>query len=461
MATNSSARLIRLFCFLLASVSVVQAQEFPFDDFARLRNRFPADANVWTETQYTEYNRQTALLLVDVVWRFRHLNTSKPNVRSVLSAQREPPTWDGNSITYPVSFARDMVQLGFMLGRDIYIGSWRRLPEDKPITQHPFSNGHLVKAIDSSINSVSPVFDANASLIMCPDTEKACAASQTLEALAVQLFLVAHECGHYVLGHQAARNLEQELAADQYAWDTLRVVAQSFHTDDERSNQYYDLLFAAAAEAPLWYQRQSKVWSDVIGTPPGQAGPEEDTLVTKRIEQIDKLADDLNGDNTVSEFMPSQFKGWNVQPTIVSFERPPQMLVIDGVSINSDELSGGKIRLPSEGTNWIATDAEGVSCRLISGGEQVVMKYTPWVQTDIDTIANLAKAGKWCDVIAATGDSHLRPRSPGLAPYLNRALYHSGAGDFIDPAATQDQQNRADAERYRRISVGVRSWGLP
>ena len=89
------------------------------------------------------------------------------------------------------------------------------------------------------------------------------------------------------------------------------------------------------------------------------------------------------------------------------------------------------------------------------------VKFTPWAQADLNTIGDLVKAKKWCAVIAATADAQLQPRSPSVAPYLNRALYYSGAGDFIDPATTQDPQDRANAERYRRISVGVTSWGLP
>jgi hypothetical protein len=460
MGFNLNIRLSSLFCFLLASMVALHAQEFPFDSFTNLRSRFPADTNVWTKDQYTDYNRQIALSLVDVVWKFRQLNKTKPGIVSILSPPRDPPTWDrnSNSVNYPVSFARDMSQLGFMLGRDIYIGSWRRLHEDKPITQHPFFDGHLVKAIDSSINSVSPIFEANASLITCTNTERGCVASQGLGALAIQLFLVAHECGHYVLGHQGARDLEQELAADRYAWDTLRAVAKSLHGDDEKSNQYYDLLLGAAAEAPLWYQRQSKAWFDVIGAP---SGKEEDEIMSERIDQIEKLADDLDGDHMVSEFMPSRFTGWTVHPTSVSFERIPQLLVIAGVSVKPEELSGKKFRLPSEGTDWIATDAQGVACQSSFDNEQVAVKYTPWTQADLNTIGALAKAKKWCDVIAATADAQLQPRSPSVAPYLNRALYYCGAGDFIDPATAENPQDRTAAERYQRISVGVRSWGLP
>jgi hypothetical protein len=458
MGSNWSARLNSLLAFLLASVLTLHAQEFPFSDFAGLRNGFPADTNSWTKDQYTEYNRRLAILLIDVVWKFRLPNKPKPDIVSVLAPPRDPPTFDGNSITYPVSYARDMSQLGFMLGKDIYIGSWRRLPESKPITQHPFFGGHLVKAIDPSINSVSVVFDSNASLITCPGTEQGCVASQALEAIALQLFLIAHECGHYVLGHQGARILEQELAADRYAWDTLRAVAQSFHGTDERSNQYYDLLLGAAAEAPLWYQRQSKAWSDVIGSSSDQT---EDRFIEKRIDQIDTLADDLSGDQMVSEFMPEQFTDWTVKPASLSFERAPQLLVIAGVRIKPEELGQGRLRLPSAKTDWIATDAQGVACQSSFGDDQIAIKYKPWINTDLDTVRNLAKTKKWCDVIAATANVQLQPRSSAVASYLNRALYYSGAGDFVDPATTESPQDRADAERYKGISVGIRSWGLP
>jgi hypothetical protein len=190
-------------------------------------------------------------------------------------------------------------------------------------------------------------------------------------------------------------------------------------------------------------------------------GEQEDELIAKRINQIDSLADDLDGDHMVSEFMPHRFADWTVRPASVSFERAPQLFVIAGVRVKPEELAGGKIRLPSDRTDWIATEVQGVACQSTFGDEQVAVKYTPWAQADLKAIGDLVKAKRWCDVIAATADAQLQPRSPSLAPYLNRALYYSGAGDFIDPAMTQDQQERADAQRYRRISVGVTSWGLP
>lgn len=460
MGIKWSAKFGSVLYFLLATVLALHAQEFPFSDFGNLRNGYPADANSWTKNQYTEYNRKMALLLIDVVWKYRHLDKPKPDVLSVLAPPRIPPAWveDGNTISYPVSFAREMTQLGFMLGRDIYIGSWRHLAANRPVTQHPFFDGHLVKAIDPSINSLSSVFDANTSLVTCPATEQGCVASQALDAIALQLFLVAHECGHYVLGHHGARDLDQELAADRYGWDTLRAVAQSFHSQDEKSNQYYDLLLAAAAEAPLWYLRQSEAWSHVIGAP---SDTQEAELYKKRIDQIDSLADDLNGDHLVSDFMPETFTDWTVQSTAVSFERAPQLLVINGVRVSFDEMNSRKLRLSSDSTHWIATDAQGVGCQTSYGDDQVVIKYTAWIDTDLATIGDLAKAKKWCEVIASTANAQLQPRSSAVAAYLNHALYYLDAGDFIDPTMTQSEEDRADAERYKAISVGVRSWGLP
>jgi hypothetical protein len=306
------------------------------------------------------------------------------------------------------------------------------------------------------------VFDANASLIACLASEQGCTAAQALEGIGLQLFLVAHECGHYILGHHGARDFEQELAADRYAWDTLRAIAQSLHSQDSKSNQYYDLMLAAAAEAPLWYLLQSEAWTLIIGNLAGTSlSSQEAKVYKKRINQIDSLADDLDGDHLVSEFMPEAFTDWAIQTTAVSFERIPQLLVIDGVRVNLEEMSKGKLRLPSNGTDWVATDAQGVACRSSFDDDQLVIKYSAWIEADLATIGNLVKAKKWCDVIASTANAQLQPRSLAVASYLNRALYYLHAGDFIDPTMTQNDKDRADAERYRRISVGIRSWGLP
>jgi len=461
MGIKWNAKFSSVLCCIFLSVLTVHAQELPYRDFGNLRNGYPADANSWSKDQYADYNRKMALLLIDVVWTFRHLDKPKPDVISILSAPRTPPAWveDSNTISYPVSFAREMTQLGFMLGRDIYIDSGRRLVADKPVTQHPFFDGHLVKAIDPSINSVSPVFDTNASLITCPQTEQDCLTSQELEGIFLQLFLVAHECGHYVLGHHGARQLDQELAADRYGWDTLQAVAQSFKSQDGKSNPYYDLLLASAAEAPLWYLLQSEAWTHVIGTP---SDTQEAQVYKKRIDQIDALADEWDDlPRLVSAFMPETFSDWSLQSTAVSFERLPQLLVVDGVRVSVDEIRKENLRLPSGITHWIATDASGVACQTSDDDEQVALNYQAWTDTDLATIGNLEKAKKWCDVVASTANAQLQPRSSALAAALNQALYYLGAADFVDPDMTQNQEDKKHAERYKGSSIGVKSWGLP
>src|SRR2546421_699449 len=127
MGTRSIGWSSRLIVCVLLFSSPARAQEFPFQSFAALRQKFPADTSTWGSQQYLDYTKALGSVLVDIVWQFQHPAKPKPPVTSRLSAPRNPPVWNGSTIVLPVSYVHDMMQLGFMLGRDVYIKQWRSL----------------------------------------------------------------------------------------------------------------------------------------------------------------------------------------------------------------------------------------------------------------------------------------------------------------------------------------------
>lgn len=442
-------------CFVLLSDSVL-AQEFPSERFQALRAQFPANENSWTRQDYLKYGQDLASLMVDLVWLYQHPGKPKPAVEARLNAQRNPPVWDGEKIIYPIAYGHDMTQLGFILGRDIYIDSWRRLPEADPVLQHPFFAAHLARAIDPSIFALSPFFDAKSDLIMCKlDQQKGCLAGQALDGMALQLFLVAHECGHYVLNHQLIRNDDQELAADRYGWETLMAVAKAFHSNDEQSNDFYDLIFAGAAEAPLWYERQSRAWSASLNS---SQTNQSDSLLEKRIDQIEKLTDKVNID--VSRFMPTSYAGWQLQKATLKFQRDPKFLIVGGVRIRTSDIKDNTLRFPDALTYLLAADDTGLICQEVFGTEDALdLQFAPWTEASAQKLEQLKTGHKWCEIIAATADARLFPRSGELAPYLNEALYYTGASLLIQPSMISGG-NRQRFERRQRSELHLTSWGI-
>lgn len=450
MGKNCSVFFSKHLFWVVLCAGIATAQDFPLDRFTALRQRFPADENSWTKTQYNDYNQRFASLLVDLVWEYRRPSLPKLQVESRISAPRNPPEWLGQTIRYPVSYAHDISQLGLVLGRDVYNRAWRRLPEPHPLTRNPFSAGRLTEAIDPSINSVSLFVDANMTLILCTPQQGGCAAAQALSVIGMQLFLIAHESGHYILKHGINRDANQELAADAYAFDTLMAIAKSWHTAaDPKSNRFYDLVFAASAEAPLWYAYQSGA----------SASPAATKAIKGRIDQIEKLADSLDLD--VEQVMPDTYSGWNIQPAKISWDRTPRLLIVGGARVDVSEIQGRTLRLPPSITYLLATDDAGVACEKHYGDEaEVRLTFKPWTNANAAQLNQLEKAKSWCDLIAATADTQLHPRSLQLAQYLNEALHFVHAGVLIDSSLAPTDM-RAIAERYRKTDSGLGSWGIP
>ena len=280
-------------------------------------------------------------------------------------------------------------------------------------------------------------------------------AAQALASIGVKLFLIAHECGHYALEHGSTRESSQELAADRYAWDTLMAIAKAFHGNDQESNNFYDLIFAASAVAPLWYERQSHAWSSSVGLGDEAA----DALLESQISQIEKLADDL--DLSVSPLMPEPYSAWAIQPEKVVLERIPMLLLVGGTRVDSQEIKDGTLRMSPSSTYLLATDLNGIACEKSYGdGQEVDLKFKPRVNATTEQIAQYRQARKWCDLIAVTADPQLHPRSSALSADLNEALFFVDAAIFIDPSLTSSDTDRRTAERRRRLGIGLSGWGF-
>jgi hypothetical protein len=288
---------------------------------------------------------------------------------------------------------------------------------------------------------------------MCRQDQAGCEGAQELAMVGIHLFLMAHESAHYIYDH-TGKTLAQELAADQYAWNFVMRVAQSLHGNDKDDNDNIDELFAAAAQAPLWYERQSEAWAASVSPRPAKTT----TDLEERIRQLASFA--RTKKIIVSQFLPRPYSNFSVLAAKITFDTPPQLLLVSGIPVPVQEAQNSLMRLPDALVYIMAVDTRGFSCVEHSGSERIVnLKLEPWSSESTTKLNEYRTDGNWCALIRATADAQLHPRSAAVASLLNEALSNVDAGLFIDATMAPEGKARQDADRYRRRATRLRSWG--
>jgi len=429
------------------------AQDFPFDEFTHVRDGLPADPNTWTSTDYTTYTKRYGALMVDIVWLYAHPDREKPQIHTDMGARRFPPNQQGSSITFSASYLQLTTQLGFLLGHDIYASQVHKLDIPEPILNRPFATGSLLQAEDPLVLFLqNRFFEDHAQLTMCPQSAKQCLIVQALSLAGIQLFLTAHECAHYLLGHSADdRGPEKEKIADEFASGVMDSVAKSFATPQD-NDQLYQLIFAAGPIAILSFEIQTKEL--------GNSGTTEQMLRDRRDILLNKH-DDLN--STISDLMPDELRSTRFTKVTFSWDQQPAAIYIEGVRVDPAEASARPLILPAKYLHVAAVCASGIAFATLPGGDDsaaLELHFSAFSDLSSAQIQTLVSQKKWEQALLATSKNGLAPRSSEVAaPYL-KAMYYLHLGPLINPDDPSLAQVRTDAEHYRGIRSALRGWGI-
>jgi hypothetical protein len=298
--------------------------------------------------------------------------------------------------------------------------------------------------------------------IICPDSAMGCSSVQSITRYALSLFLVAHECGHYVHGDQQETvDKDKEKNADAFAWDVITKIAAAYHTDNQDANDMFDQMFEAGAFAFLAFERQSAI--NQVRFNGGD--PDQDSTVAildYRISALSDAAGDMSSE--ILYLMPDDNDSSDYQPFSLQWTTPPTVLIVNGTQLTVGQSNGKTLLLPNDITvKVVAWSADGVAYSETNGEQAgpISLQYLPYVasasQANIDAVLT---AKNWTMVLRM-GTSNGGQKVGAWATHaVNTALERCDAKAMIDPTpigdANEDHRALVDANGSKALSA----WGM-
>jgi hypothetical protein len=440
----------------------MHAQKLPVDKLQQIEAELPADQSLLTQDIVNNYIVDRSKLMVDIVWTTEHLALPKPAVTTTAINTRIPPYINGSQITYPALYATLMDEIGITVGHDIYAQQYL-LPVSIPLLQQPYAKGHLFKSMDPAI-----LYFENASYnqaqgqIICPNSVPECRNVQMLTRYGLSLFLVAHECGHYVHGDkQETLDKDKEKNADAFAWDVITKIATAYHTDNEEANDMIDESFEAGAFAFLAFERQSNINRIRIeGGDPGQDATV--AILDYRISALSNAAGELSAG--ILYLMPDDEDSSDYQPVSLQWSTPPTVLIVNGTELTVGASNGKTLLLPSDRIiKILAWSADGVSYSELNGqqSDPISLQYLPYVTSASAADIGAALTAKNWSTVLRMGTSNGGQKVGGWATHaVNMALEHCNARAMIDPTPIGDANEDHRARLAANVAKALSTWGL-
>lgn len=451
-----SAILLPLLTVLLSAPAMTQ--QLPVQAFGNLRAQMPADTSQWSKDDYVRYTAALGKLLVDIVWDTEKLTTPKPEVTAVNAGRRDPPGIAGNTIGLEVLYTQITTQIGFTLGRDIAANQVHPIAVDKPLLQRPFAIGTLVQSMDPAILYFQTAyFASNQQLIACPSTDSACSEGEALAAVAVQLYQVAHECGHYVHGDPAeSQDPQKEQAADKFAWDVLTKIAAAYHTPQGDTDDFYDELFEAAPLAVLNFEYSSKALANKFTSP-----PIDTSLLKARIDALYQLSGDDQGE--IWELLPKELDSQAYRSVTITGAPFPDFVLVNGIRMASSELAGVALRNMNTRVAVFAYADNGIFCAVNDSSDDLAVhvQLQPFIGApDAAALAAAVKANDFETILRMTVDSSLTPRDVTNIKVIDKALSGCGAGALVNPDWSTNNADKNRARMALKRAAPLYGWGI-
>lgn len=337
-----------------------------------------------------------------------------------------PPAWtDGRTIDLSEDALGTLLMLGMYLGHDLYVLHGDHFAVPPSLLVGPYGTRPLLPLLPGlQYVMVARGVDQ---LIRCPSTEQLCAGPQYSAVLATMAFVVAHEFGHVLLGHQqkAVHPVAEEVAADREAWRMVLAVAPQKPRDEDEDDldARARTAFVAAPFLVLRWLRDSTVAEGEIGA------------IDERADKLRDLAGDEYFGDPSSLVEPEPVVG-RLRTVTIAWTEEPEEIWIEGTRVAAGEVAGRRLSLMTParivarkggrfGFAEIGRDAAGVATLELLDP----LSAAPSAQ-ELDA---MRRERKWFRLFLATTSPAARPRSPEVAVAFNRALNGLGLGSWIDP----------------------------
>jgi hypothetical protein len=448
------------FAFFAASAPV-PAQQLPAAQIAVIEAEMPAKQGPADEPALNRYVIDRTKLMVDIIWKTEHLTGPKPSIDTQMLNTRIAPYINGTTITFPVLYANLMDQIGVTLGHDIYAGG-DNFPVVKPVLQHPYAEPYLLQSMDPAIMFFqNNWYQTYQDLIACKPDVTGCQNMQGMVRYATSLFLVAHECGHYVHGDtQEGLDETREKNADAFAWDVIHKVAAAYHTDDPDVNKTFDEMFGAGAFAFLNFEIQTnQLRIRSLGGDPTQDNAV--AILEHRFDALQGLAGDELSD-TISDLLPEDPVSTNYRSVTLQWTTVPDVLMVNGTLLSVHGEASKSLLLGSRTLHIIAWSLDGVaflaSSRVPDG--PITLQYQSYLDGSPDDIQQALKNRDWNTVLRMGTRDRAAKSGAWAVPSVNRALERNQAIALIDPTPTGDANVDRAASYNASRSKALSAWGL-
>ncbi len=445
-----------------AGLTSLFAQQLPATQIAAIEAEAPANPTPSDQSAVNQYVIDRTKLMVDIVWNTEHLAIPKPSIDTQMLNYRVAPYITGTTITYPVLYANLMDQIGITLGHDVYADG-NKFPVVKTILQHPYAEPYLLQSMDPAIMFFqNDWYRTYQGLIVCKPNVTGCLNMQSMIRYAVSLFLVAHECGHYVHGDtQEGLDEAHEKNADAFAWDVVQKIAAAYHTDDPDVNKTFNEMFGAGAFAFLNFEIQTN--KNRIRSQGGDPDQDGSVIILEhRFDALQALAgDDLS--DTISDLLPEDPESTGYRPVTLQWTTVPDVLMVNGALLSVHGEASKTLLLDDSSTlHVIAWSPEGVAVLAINEvpDEPIALEYQPYLDDSRDKIEQALKNHDWSTVLRMGTRDEAVKTDTWAAHSVNQALERNRAIALIDPTPTGDANVDRAALYNASRSKALSAWGL-
>ena len=394
---------------------------------------------------------------LDQAWALSHGHNngaSKPKVRVRDSGL--PVFVEAGTLSVPLQFYPQMTTMALLLGHDAAMSSGEYISVAAPLLYRPLGDGYLLAIVPDAGGIFEPdrflAIYSIAVATACGPQAPACQRAQGAAMLCASLFVIAHEVTHVREAHNARSGglypLEDELRADAGGMQVLKRYARNLHSTGDLSS---DSERIACLGAPAAYFELNR-----------RRAPGEDAQKIYEQRKDAMLAEADSVKDEVQSLLEPEAKRGGLGNVQVSWSVTPSLVILNGVEVDPGELSRlalpvGRHRLLAIGPSGIGSVEFRVSHKQVA---RVGLELKPFNSLQASEVSTLLARKQWLEVLQATSNSALRPKSPSLANAHWSALRNIRLGGWIDARdlVDIDAKDARNAKSWRSSGLPLLRW---
>lgn len=358
----------------------------------------------------------------------------------------------------PEQFYPQMMAMALLVGHDAAVDKGKDIPVPQPLLYRPLGERRLL----GTLLNVGGLFEPDTFLpiasiafsVACGPNAQDCMRAQGSSIMCATIFVIAHEATHVRRRHNeragGAYEIDEELQADQGGVRALQQYLKNLQAEGEVDS---DVQRDACMASPAVFFELNRRRAPTAAT---------QKVYERRRDAV--LAGLGSQAEAVKNLLEEETDSGGIGRLQVVWAERPKLLLLDGVEVESEELE--KLLLPTGSHRVVSTSSTGIAVAdvRVSAGrltrvELAMRQHAPLLPSEL---AELVRRRLWADVLRATSDSALRPKSQDVAVAHWTALRALKLGAWIDrrdilQAPGKDARN---ARRWQVTGQPLSGWDL-